>query len=110
MQVVGLSNVVAISGGYEVNISAQAYKVAGTGSVHPLAMNNKSLGGGNFFPSGAKISVQIGITGASGLNNIGMLVTKWGRVASFQAEQGQELGLLTMLLRLQQQSDIVVIR
>ncbi|MBI2842160.1 MAG: carboxypeptidase regulatory-like domain-containing protein [Armatimonadetes bacterium] len=46
----------------------------GSGSVDPLALNNRALGGG---PAG----LQQGITGASGLNNIGLLVTTTGTVS-----------------------------
>ncbi|MBI2844271.1 MAG: chitobiase/beta-hexosaminidase C-terminal domain-containing protein [Armatimonadetes bacterium] len=45
------------------------------GSIQPLNMNNRTLGGG---PSG----LQPGITGSSGLNNVGLLVKTTGGVSS----------------------------
>ena len=59
----------------------------GSGGVAPLGMNNKWLGGGDFFyDAGPPISGQRGITGASGLNNIGLLVKTWGEVTYVGAD------------------------
>lgn len=45
----------------------------------PLALTNKAVGGGDFrYSSGPPATGQRGITGAVGLNNIGLLVTIWG--------------------------------
>ena len=58
----------------------------GTGSVGPLGMTNRSLGGGDWQydpPTGAG---QKGIAGAHGLNNIGLLVGVWGQVTSTGAD------------------------
>lgn len=51
---------------------------AGYGDLVPLGMTNIALGGGT---NGA----VPGITGAYGTNNIGLLVTAWGRVAHIDA-------------------------
>ena len=73
-------------------IAASSITQTGTGSVAPLALNNAWLGGGAF-------GLQEGVWGwktvkdagggpgrewgpAGGLNNIGLLVTVWGRVLS----------------------------
>ncbi|MBI2841972.1 MAG: chitobiase/beta-hexosaminidase C-terminal domain-containing protein [Armatimonadetes bacterium] len=45
----------------------------GTGSVAPVVLNNRALGGG---PAG----LQQGVTGATGPNNIGLLVKAYGKV------------------------------
>jgi len=50
-------------------------KTAHTNPVAPVGMPNKSVGGG-------RIALKGGITGGTGLNNISMLVTVWGRVTS----------------------------
>jgi len=65
--------------------------------VRPLAMSNRSVGGGDWLLSGTTYPVQKGITGASGLNNTGMLVTTCGKIVSFQPLGGCEhAGLLTI--------------
>lgn len=46
--------------------------------VKPLGMINRSLGGANL---GAPPEGQAGVTGGSGLNTVGLLVTTWGRVS-----------------------------
>jgi subtilisin family serine protease len=53
---------------------------AGTGGVSPMGINNVHLGGGNWVYDSESGAGQIGIAGSSGLNNIGMLVTVWGKV------------------------------
>ena len=50
----------------------------GSGSVAPLCMNNLAVGGG-------AIVGQVGITGASGLNNIGLLVRTTGMASANNA-------------------------
>lgn len=50
--------------------------------MSPLALTNMALGGGGFgYVPGPPATGQRGITGASGLNNIGLLVTTWGAFA-----------------------------
>lgn len=45
----------------------------------PLALANRALGGGDFrYSAGPPATGQRGITGATGLNNIGLLVAIWG--------------------------------
>lgn len=52
----------------------------GDGYVAPVGMSNKEVGGGDWAYDPVLKTGQMGITGASGLNNIGLLVTTWGRV------------------------------
>ena len=52
----------------------------GTGDVKPLALNNRALGGGDWRYDPATGAGQRGVTGAVGLNNIGLLVKTCGRV------------------------------
>ncbi len=48
---------------------------------NPLGMPNCSLGGCNYcYSTGSNPTGQQGITGAAGINNIGLLVTTWGDV------------------------------
>lgn len=56
-------------------ISAWSVASAGTGTVAPLGLTNKALGGGDFMQ-------QQGVTNATGLNNIGLLVKAWGRATA----------------------------
>ncbi|MCE5313963.1 MAG: hypothetical protein ABFD49_12085 [Armatimonadota bacterium] len=75
--------------------------VLGSMSIAPLAMNNASLGGGDFCFNAATGSGQEGVFGwawvkgsdgkyvkmwqkSSGLNNIGLLVTTWGKVIEIE--------------------------
>lgn len=51
--------------------------------VPPLGMNNKTLGGGDWHYDAGTGAGQKGITGGSGLNNIGLLVRTWGKVKAF---------------------------
>jgi hypothetical protein len=51
------------------------------GEPRPIGMTNVSLGGGSSnYVAGSPSTGQKGITGASGLNNMGLLVKIWGSV------------------------------
>lgn len=52
----------------------------GTGSIEPLALIHRSIGGEDWNYDPVSGAGQRGITGAYGLNNIGLLVTVVGRV------------------------------
>ncbi|MEJ5296677.1 MAG: putative Ig domain-containing protein [Armatimonadota bacterium] len=54
----------------------------GTGVIQPLSMANRSVGGGDLFYDPADGSGQKGITGGTGVNNIGLLVRTWGVVTA----------------------------
>ena len=58
----------------EAQVNATTCLKVDTGIVRPLGMLTKALGGGS------AVGIQQGITGASGLNNIGLLVKTWGKV------------------------------
>jgi hypothetical protein len=60
-------------------VQADVIASAGSGEVRPVCMNNKSVGGGDWFydPTGGG---QKGVQGGVGLNNIGLLVRTFGRV------------------------------
>ena len=67
-------------------INASTASLAGSGQVGPLGMNNKMLGGGNFACiTGTSAPGQAGISGASGLNNIGLLAKSWGTVTAIDS-------------------------
>jgi hypothetical protein len=63
-------------------IAAQSVSVSGTGAVAPLAMVNRSLGGGPWRFSWASGGGQVGVDGATGLSNIGLLARVCGAVTS----------------------------
>lgn len=67
--------------GAERAIGAAEVTVTGSeGPLVPLALTNRQLGGGGFhYNPGPPASGQRGTSG-SGLNNVGLLVTTWGRV------------------------------
>lgn len=61
-------------------IKAAIISPEGAGNIAPVGMSNKRIGGGDWAYDPALKTGQMGITGASGLNNIGLLVTVWGKV------------------------------
>ena len=68
----------------------------------PLGMTNKSLGGGDWRYDSDTGAGQKGISGAVGLNNIGLLVTTWGRVIDwgvpvFTVDDGSGVNLKCVL-------------
>ena len=70
----------------ERNIELAAVCPAGTGSAVPLAMNGPAVGGGDWCPWEFPFTGgQRGITGAFGLNNIGLLIRTWGKVTQTAA-------------------------
>ena len=71
-----IAGTLATSADGERYIQASMAAQSGTGSVEPLSMPNRSVGGGPVA------SGQQGIEGASGLNNIGLLVRTWGKVTA----------------------------
>jgi hypothetical protein len=52
----------------------------GVGSTKPVGMCNRSLGGGDWLYVPATGAGQKGVTDASGLNNLGLLVTTTGNI------------------------------
>ena len=63
----------------ERHIAAATVTLTGAGAAEPVALTNGALGGGDWYYSPSAGTGQQGITGASGLNNIGLLVKTWGR-------------------------------
>lgn len=68
------------NGERQIQVTSLEYK--GEGNVSPVGMPNKSVGGGNYYVSANSTGGQNGISGASGLNNVGLLVKSWGNVKS----------------------------
>ncbi len=54
--------------------------VVGTGEIAPVGMSSRHLGGSSWLYDPVSGAGQIGVFGSTGLNNIGMLVTIWGKV------------------------------
>ena len=67
-------------------VEAAVIQESGTGNVDPLGTTNSSLGGGDFLDSITGFG-QNGVLGGFGLNNIGLLIKTWGKVASVGADQ-----------------------
>jgi len=63
-------------------ISASSIQQVGTGSIEPLALTNRALGGGDWMWDPSSGAGQRGVSGGIGLNNIGLLVRTTGRVIS----------------------------
>ncbi len=66
-------------------------------AIKPIGMGNNALGGGDWSVVGA--GGQQGVSNASGLNNIGLLVTTWGQFhqvneTSFTVDDGAGLNIL----------------
>ncbi|MDO8684727.1 MAG: alkaline phosphatase [Armatimonadota bacterium] len=57
----------------------------GTGSVEPLFLSNNQIGGEDWFYDSGSGAGQMGITGARGMNNVGLLVRTFGKITSKQA-------------------------
>jgi hypothetical protein len=87
---VNVKGVLLTSSDDERHIDASSITSATSGVFpEPLAMTNLALGGGDF-------GGQAGIAGSKYLNNIGLLVTSWGRVTpidsgSFQVTDGSKV-------------------
>ena len=73
-----VSGTMATSSDGERYISTAAVTPLGSGSISPVSLTNRNLGGADFnFSAGAG---QRGVSGGFGLNNIGMLVRTTGKV------------------------------
>lgn len=53
-------------------------RTTGSGAIRPMGMTNRALGGGNYSYDPDAHTGQMGVTGGTGLNNIGMLVRTSG--------------------------------
>jgi len=93
-----VGNVVIVSGPMGVSSYGERQMngksvVMGNGSIAPVFMACKSLGGGGFHYDPATGAGQEGIAGASGLNNIGLLVKtsgsfRWSSSTVFYVDDG----------------------
>ena len=64
----------------EIDIDGIASVQTTTRTVEPCALINRAIGGGDWNYDPGTGASQKGVAGASGLNNIGLLVTTWGKV------------------------------
>jgi len=69
-------------------IEASTINASQGDELAPVGMTNKSVGGGDWNYDPMLYSGQRGIAGASGLNNIGLLVRTWGRVIEAEPQSG----------------------
>ncbi len=74
--------VISTTSDKELVITASFTQDRGTGSVMPIAMPNKSIGGG----SAAAGMGQVGVADGVGLNNIGVLATTFGKYTYVNAQ------------------------
>ena len=65
--------------GKERYIAASSAVQNGNGTVVPLSVSNKYIGGDDWFYNPTTGAGQRGASGTSGLNNVGLLVKIWGR-------------------------------
>lgn len=83
---------VTISGKAGTNLDGERYIDAtvaapvGLGTVAPLGMPGKLLGGGDWIAPGGTAVAQRGVSGGFGLNNIGLLIRTTGRVTFVGAD------------------------
>lgn len=84
-----IGDVVNITGTMRTNANYERYVEAAeitnvplTEFIKPLGMANKSVGGSDWFYNPSTGAGQRGIDGCNGLNNIGLLVSVWGKVVS----------------------------
>lgn len=92
-------------GTLESNSDGERYLLAedgdfvGTSKIKPVFMTNRTIGGGNFNFESATGKGQMGITGATGLNNVGMLVKTTGACVvnsdgrTFTVSDGSDSGI-----------------
>lgn len=80
----------AFTGTVQTSADGERYVLAsslsedGMGSAKPVGLTGKSIGGSAYKDTASGIGQQ-GITGCSGLNNIGLFVRVWGRVAEVES-------------------------
>lgn len=55
-------------------------EILGDTALKPIGMSNQMIGGSDFFYDSGTGAGQQGVTGGSGVNNIGLLIRTWGRV------------------------------
>lgn len=75
-----VSGTMKTNGNNERYLDATSCAPNGSGTIEPLFMNNKALGGQDWQCESVAGIGQQGISGARGLNNIGLLVRLQGRV------------------------------
>lgn len=73
VSVAGIIRTKALTGERYIEASPPSPEASGLLLVLPVGMSNRALGG-------AANGLQGGVTGGTGLNNIGLLVTVWGKV------------------------------
>jgi len=78
---VDVVGVVRTNSAGERYIDASAVTLVGTvADLRPIGFVNGRIGGGDWFYNESTGAGQKGIAGASGLNNIGLVIRTWGRV------------------------------
>ncbi len=81
-QTIDVAGAITVTGG-EKTLILQTFDIAGTGTVGPLAMANKWVGGGNWGYVASTGEGQQGVR-PTGLNNMGLLITTWGSVVGYE--------------------------
>lgn len=92
---VNVSGVIKTLNGERYIDEAVVTSPAGSGSVTPIGVSNIGVGGGDWMYNSESGAGQRGIKDAIGPNNIGMLITTWGRFtyvdsSSFIVDDGRE--------------------
>lgn len=80
--IVSVNGTMATNTNFERQIVASSVTTGGTGSVEPLLMTNKAVGGTDWLYNSGTGAGQRGVLDGVGLNNIGLLVRTSGTVAA----------------------------
>ena len=63
-------------------IEADYVAANGVGTVDPIGMGTRAIGGTPWLSADTGIVGQVGVTGGTGLNNVGLLIRTWGTVTA----------------------------
>ena len=83
---VDVGGVMQTSSDGERCIGGATITLSSTGSVGPLAVSNRFVGGASWFFTEGSSAGQEGVKDGLGTNNIGLLVRTWGRVTHVETE------------------------
>lgn len=97
-----VSGTIRTNANWERYIEAGAVSSSGSGTVQPLSMNNRILGGGDWNYNPANGAGQRGISFCREMNNIGLLVRVWGYSGTvdgsrFQIDDGSRVVVTVQL-------------
>lgn len=106
---VGVGSTVSLGGTMQTAATGERYlqadwvSASGSGTIGPLGMPNGNIGGSGWHYSPVTGAGQCGVLSGTGLNNVGLLISTWGRVTAkgtdyLYIDDGTELRDGTMTL------------